>query len=231
MPHRDSWRYAAPNAFTFACLAMGFGSMCAAANGRFDFAVNLLFIGIILDMCDGRVARKLKATSELGQQLDSFSDTISFCVAPAFLVQRAMLNELEGFGVAISILFVMAGVYRLARFNLLSDAHGKATKTTGVPTPIAAGYLMAVTVMRDEFHPLQAAVVVLIFASLMVSRLKLPEVQWNGLLGAAFFVGFWSYVALLIWPSWLTFTWWNLWNIVLLLIARAQDRKLAEADA
>lgn len=231
MPNRDSWRYAAPNAFTFGCLAMGFGSMCAAANGRFDFAVYLLFFAILLDMFDGRVARKLHATSELGQQLDSFSDTISFCVAPAFLVQRALLNELDGIGVAISIAYVMAGVFRLARFNIMSDAHGKAVKTTGVPTPIAAGYLMAVALMRDQLDPLQAAIVVLAFAGLMVSRLHLPELQVRGLLGLAFFIGFWNYVAVMLSPSWLTVGWWNLWNVVLLLIARSQDRKLTTSEA
>ncbi len=229
MPNPDSWRYAAPNAFTFGCLAMGFGSMCAAANDRFDFAVYLLFFAVVLDMCDGQVARKLKATSELGQQLDSFSDTISFCVAPALLVQRAFLSELEGLGVAISITFVMAGVYRLARFNLMSDAHDKATKTFGVPTPIAAGYLMAITLMREEIQPVQAALIVLLFAGLMVSRIRLPERQIRGLLGFAFIVGFWNFVALLVNPNWITFAWWNLWNVALLLIARGQERKLAAA--
>ena len=231
MPRRDSWRYAAPNAVTAANIAAGFGSMCAAANGRFEAAVYLLVLAILLDLADGRVARRFNATSELGQQLDSFSDAISFCAAPAFLIQRALLTELEGIGVAVSITYVVAGVFRLARFNLTSDAHGKAEKTCGVPTPIAAGYLMVLTLIRDDISPQAAAFVVLCFAGLMISRFSLPEVEVRGALGFAFFIGFWSYMLVVLRPNWFTIGWWNAWNLVILLIARAQERKFQTSEA
>ncbi|MDH3403379.1 MAG: CDP-diacylglycerol--serine O-phosphatidyltransferase [Acidobacteriota bacterium] len=232
IPNNESWRYAAPNAVTAANIAAGFGSICAAANGRFEAAVYLLVLAVLLDMADGRVARRFNATSELGQQLDSFSDAISFCAAPAFLVQRALLTELEGIGVAVSITYVLAGVFRLARFNLESDAHGKAAKTCGVPTPIAAGYLMALALMRTQISPQAAALVVLFFAGLMISRIPLPETNARGVLGFAFFIGFWNYMAVVFRPNWYTVGWWNVWNVVILLIARAQERKLrAEVEA
>lgn len=231
MPNRDSWRYAAPNAVTAANIAAGFGSMLAAANGRFEVAVYLLVLSILLDMADGRVARRFNATSELGQQLDSFSDAISFCAAPAFLIQRALLTELEGIGVAVSITYVLAGVFRLARFNLISDAHGKAEKTCGLPTPIAAGYLMALALIRDDISPQAAALVVLFFAGFMISRIPLPEIPRRGLLGAAFFIGFWSFMVVVMRPNWYTIGFWNAWNVVILLMAKAQERKLAASEA
>jgi CDP-diacylglycerol---serine O-phosphatidyltransferase len=230
MRKRESWRYAAPNAVTAANIAAGFGSMCAAANGRFEAAVYLLVLSILLDLADGRVARRFNATSELGQQLDSFSDAISFCAAPAFLIQRALLTELQGIGVAVSITYVLAGVFRLARFNLTSDAHGKATKTCGVPTPIAAGYLMVLTLIRDDISPQAAAFVVLCFAALMISRLQLPEVSVRGALGMAFFIGFWSFMLVIMRPNWFTVGWWTAWNLVILLIARFQERKLQMSE-
>jgi len=231
MPNRESWRYAAPNAVTAANIAAGFGSMLAAANGRFEVAVYLLVLSILLDLADGRVARRFNATSELGQQLDSFSDAISFCAAPAFLIQRALLTELEGIGVAISITYVLAGVFRLARFNLMSDAHGKAQKTCGLPTPIAAGYLMALTLIRDDIPPQAAAIVVLFFAGFMISRVPLPEVPPRGALGLAFFIGFWSYIVVIMKPNWYTIGFWNAWNVIILLMAKAHERKLAASEA
>jgi CDP-diacylglycerol---serine O-phosphatidyltransferase len=224
VPNRDSWRYAAPNAVTAANIAAGFGSMLAAANGRFEVAVYMLVLAVVLDLADGRVARRFKATSELGQQLDSFSDAISFCAAPAFLVQRALLTELHGIGVAVSITYVLAGVFRLARFNLTSDAHGKADKTCGLPTPVAAGYPMALALMRHELTPQLAAIVVLLIAALMISRLPLPEMEVRGALGFAFFIGFLNYMAVVIHPSWTTVGWWNAWNLVIVLIARVRER-------
>lgn len=231
MPNRDSWRYAAPNAATAANIAAGFGSMCAAANGHFEIAVYLLLIAALLDLADGRLARRFNATSELGQQLDSFSDAISFCAAPAFLVQRSLLTELEGIGVAVSITYVLAGVFRLARFNVTSDAHGKAEKTCGMPTPIATGYLMALTLMRDELTPPVAAMVVLLVAVLMISRVPLPELAARGILGFAFLVGFWNFIALMFWPNWYTVAWWNGWNAIIILIAKVQERRPAASEA
>jgi CDP-diacylglycerol--serine O-phosphatidyltransferase len=231
MPNRDSWRYAAPNAVTAANIAAGFGSMCAAANERFDVAVYLLVLAVVLDVVDGRVARRFNATSELGQQLDSFSDAISFCVAPAFLVQRALLTELEGIGVAVSITYVLAGVFRLARYNLMSDAHGTTFRTCGAPTPVAAGYLMVLALMRAEVTPQVSAIIVLVVAALMISKIPLPEMNLRGALGIAFLIGLWSYLVVVFLPNWYTIGWWNAWNMVILVVAKVQERRLTTSEA
>jgi CDP-diacylglycerol--serine O-phosphatidyltransferase len=220
-----------PNAVTAGNILVGFVSMLAAADGRFELAVYLLFFSVMLDMADGRLARALKVTSKFGQEMDSLSDTVSFCVAPAFLVQRAMLQPLEGLGVAVAVTYILAGVFRLARFNLTSDEHTKARKTLGAPTPIAAGYLMALVLMRDQVPVAAGAALVLVMAMLMVSRIPLPELHGRGLVAMMLLVGLGNYLAVLIWPSWLTVIWWNVWNVAILLAARREDRHEVSQEA
>ena len=208
-----------PNAVTAANIGVGFIAMIAAADGKFGLAIILLTVAVLLDLADGRVARMLHATSRFGQEMDSLSDSLSFCAAPAFLVHQAVLRPLEGLGVFVAVSFVLAGVCRLARFNLTSDEHEKASQTIGMPTPIAAGYMMALVLMRDRIPAPVAVTVVLIVALLMLSHWHLPEVQSHGLLGLAFGIGLLSYFALIARPNWYTLGWWNVWNLVILAIA------------
>lgn len=214
-----------PNAVTAANVAVGFLSMLAAADGRFELAVYLLLVAILLDAADGRLARALKVTSKFGQEMDSLSDTVSFCVAPALLVQRAVLQPLDGVGVLVAVAYVLAGVFRLARFNLTSDVHAKARRTTGVPTPVAAAYLMVLVLVADRVPAAAGAAVVLTMAMLMVSRIPLPELHGRGRVSAALLVGGLCYFAVIAWPNWYTISWWNLWNVVILLTTRAEDRR------
>ena len=214
-----------PCTATAGTLAAGFAAMLLAADGSFDLAVYVLLAGIFLDTLDGRLARWLNATSPLGQQLDSFSDAMAFGMAPAFLVYIAVLRPLGLLGAAASVLFVLAGVYRLARFNLLSDAHSKARRTLGVPIPIGAGYLMAVTLMRAELAPVAAWVVVVGMAALMVSRWRLPDLKGKGIVSAMLLVGLCNFIAVIAWPNWRTVAWWNLWNVAILMAARLEDRR------
>ena len=220
-----------PNAVTAANIAVGFLAMLAAADGRFELAVYLLFVCIMLDMADGRLARALKVTSKFGQEMDSLSDTVSFCVAPAFLVERAVLQPLEGVGVAVAVAYILAGVYRLARFNLTSDEHSKARKTLGLPTPIAAGYLMALVLMRDLVPAGAGAALVLVMVMLMLSRIQLPELHGKSLVTAMMLLGLANYIAVMVRPSWLTVGWWNVWNAIILFAAWRQDRRLELSES
>ncbi|HNU84176.1 MAG TPA: CDP-alcohol phosphatidyltransferase family protein, partial [Thermoanaerobaculia bacterium] len=105
-----SSRFLIPNLITGTNIAIGFCSMLAAAQGRFDTAVHLLLIALFCDLFDGLLARLLKATSRFGQQLDSLSDAISFGAAPALLVYLAILHELGTAGVVVAVAFLLAGV-------------------------------------------------------------------------------------------------------------------------
>lgn len=213
-----------PSAVTAANIACGFLAMLLAATARFDAAVYVLVVAIYLDMFDGRLARILNATSDFGKQLDSFSDALSFGTAPAFLIYKAQLEALGPPGVVVVLLFVFAGIYRLARFNLLSDSHSKARRTMGIPIPIGAGYLMAAVMMRDQLPVTASALVVLVIAFGMVSRWRLPDLKGRGLVSALMLVGMFSYLAVIAWPNWYTVIWWNLWNVVILSAARREDQ-------
>jgi len=219
-----------PNIVTATNVAAGFLSMLLAADGRFEAAVYLLFAAIFLDMLDGRLARLLHATSSLGQQLDSFCDFLSFGCAPAFLVHRALLRNLGPAGALVAIAYLLAGLYRLARFNLRSDPHTKARRTLGVPIPIAAGYLMAVVLMRDEIPAPAAVAVVLLMTVMMISRWRLPDLKGKSVVSALLLVGILNYTAVICWPSWYTVIWWNVWNALILVAARAEDRREAALD-
>lgn len=220
-----------PNAVTAANVVVGFVSMLAAADGRYELAVYLLLIAILLDVADGRLARWLKATSKFGQEMDSLSDALSFCAAPAFLAHQALLGSLRGFGALVSSLYLVAGIYRLARFNLTSNVHAKARKTLGLPTPIGAGYLMVLVLMRDSIPEAAAAAVVLGMAMLMVSRISLPELHGRGPVAVTMLIGVANYLAIMVWPNWYTIAWWNLWNVVILFAARAEDRRLELSES
>ncbi len=219
------WRLVVPNLVTGANIAIGFCSILASASGRFDLAVRLLVIAVFCDMFDGQLARRLGATSRFGQEMDSLSDALSFGAAPAFLVYQASLVELGPWGVAIAVLYLMGGVLRLARFNVTSDVHVKAKKTLGVPIPIAAGYAMAVALMRDRMPAEAAAAVVLAMALLMVSRVRLPQLKGSALVTATLLVGLCNYLAVVAWPNWTTVIWWNLWNVVILVAAWFSERR------
>lgn len=219
-----------PNSVTAANVVVGFVSMLAAADGRFNLAAYLLVLAILLDVFDGRLARLLNATSKFGQEMDSFSDAVSFCVAPAFLVQRAILQPLGGLGAVVSSLYLVAGIFRLVRFNLTADVHLKSRYATGAPTPIAAGYLIAAVLMRDQLSAPVGAALVLIMALLMVSRIPLPEMRGRSLVSYALLVGIANYLLVVIRPNWYTIGWWNLWNVVILLLAKGEDRRLERAE-
>jgi len=213
-----------PNAFTAGNIVVGFMAMLSAADGRFDHAVYLLVIAVFMDLFDGRLARWLGATSKFGQEMDSFSDALSFVAAPAFLVHLAVLAPLGSVGMLVSWLYLLCGVFRLARFNLTSDVHAKARRTVGAPTPIGAGYVMALVLMRDQITPEIGAFVVLCMGLLMVSRIRLPEISGRGIVAFCLLIGIGNYMALVFWPNWYTVIWWNLWNIVILWAAKIEGR-------
>jgi CDP-diacylglycerol--serine O-phosphatidyltransferase len=211
---------------TAANIAAGFMAMIAATMGRYELSVYLLVLAITLDVLDGTVARILNATSKFGQEMDSLSDALSFGAAPALLIYLACLYKLGAVGVLISVVYLLAGIFRLARFNLSADVHEKEGKTTGVPIPIAASYLMATVLMRDQLATGIAAAVTLVFAALMVSRLHLPSLKGKSLVTFMLLVGIVNYFAVVIWSSWYTIGWWNIWNGCILLAAIAQERRL-----
>ena len=177
-----------PNWFTSASIFCGFYAIMLAASNPNDPAVFYqagLLIGFagIFDMLDGRVARMTKTESEFGVQLDSLADVVSFGVAPAVLVYRWGLDSLGYAGLAAAFIFVLCGVFRLARFNVGASAHEEFESSRGLTITMAGGTLAAMvmfhaaigaTFVKNPFGPL-ATIVVL--ALLMVSNVPYPTTK------------------------------------------------------
>ncbi len=170
-----------PSVVTFASLACGVLALVMASEGELRYAGALILVAYLLDALDGILARRLGVASDFGIQLDSIVDIVSFGAAPAVLVtQHLRLEGLRGWPVWIpTFLFVMAGAFRLARFNLYAPM-GKTAETLGL-TISTGGALITLAVMSDlgtasGLLPAWAFIPLLLFvAMLMASRIRFPE--------------------------------------------------------
>lgn len=150
-------RYLAPNLITAASLVFGLVSLSAAHRGDWRLAGWMIIYAVMCDRLDGLVARRLKATSEFGVQLDSFADFLNFGLAPAFLIYSFLrlpnpataafaLPFDHGVGRAYlagaCAVWVLAAVFRLARFNVMAEDDVPTRIYFGVPTTLAGGLLV-----------------------------------------------------------------------------------------
>lgn len=133
--------YLLPNAFTTAALFAGFYAVVQAMNNNFEMAAIAIFIAMVLDGMDGRVARLTKTTSAFGEQYDSLSDMTSFGVAPALVMYEWALHDLGRWGWLAAFVYVCGAALRLARFNSNIAVVDKRF-FQGLPSP-AAGALIA----------------------------------------------------------------------------------------
>jgi len=121
MEHHESRRrrgiYLLPNLFTTAALFAGFYAIVSAMNGRFEQAAIAVFVAMIFDGLDGRVARMTNTQSEFGAQYDSLSDMISFGLAPALVMYQWALQGMGKLGWIAAFIYTAGAALRLARFN------------------------------------------------------------------------------------------------------------------
>ncbi len=137
-------RYLLPNILTLAGVCLGISSIKFSIDGNFSLAVIFILFAAILDALDGRVARLIKGTSEFGKELDSLTDFVSFGIAPAFILFFWELNNYGKLGWAITLIYSVCCVLRLARFNLTKINDSQIWKNNyfeGVPSP-AGGLLI-----------------------------------------------------------------------------------------
>ncbi len=132
--------YLLPNLFTTASLFAGFYSIVQAMNGRYDHAAIAIFVALILDGLDGRVARLTNTESAFGSEYDSLSDMVSFGVAPALVIYVWALQPLGKLGWIVSFIYCTCAAVRLARFNVKLDVDNK-KYFSGLPSPAAATLL------------------------------------------------------------------------------------------
>jgi CDP-diacylglycerol--serine O-phosphatidyltransferase len=166
-----------PNLFTFANLSFGVFSILATINGDYFLAAIFVIIAALIDRYDGRVARFLNVSSELGKELDSLADLVSFGVAPSILIYSQFGFNSFGpkglLGYCALIIFPICGAFRLARYNL-AEFDGV---FSGVPITIA-GSLMAIFSLITTRYTVPMAlpiILILIFSYLMISNFKLKK--------------------------------------------------------
>jgi CDP-diacylglycerol--serine O-phosphatidyltransferase len=169
-----------PNLFTFGNLFCGFLSIGYIIHGDSKNAAILIFISLMLDALDGRVARILGVSNEMGKELDSLADIVSFGVAPAFLAVHTYFSGLGMIGIVISGIFPLFGAYRLARFNVTPQEESL-KHFKGVPITLAGG-IIAFLILFQRYVPLWAFVLLFYgLGILMVSTIKIPSFKKIGL--------------------------------------------------
>jgi CDP-diacylglycerol--serine O-phosphatidyltransferase len=137
-------RYLLPNILTIGGVCLGISSIKFSIDGNYSLAVIFILFAAILDALDGRVARLIKGTSEFGKELDSLTDFVSFGIAPVFILYFWELNTYGKLGWAITLIYSVCCVLRLARFNLTKISNQQLWKNNyfeGVPAP-AGGILI-----------------------------------------------------------------------------------------
>jgi CDP-diacylglycerol---serine O-phosphatidyltransferase len=157
-------RYLAPNLITLSSMIFGLVSLWSAAHGASGapLAAWMIIYAVLTDRLDGLVARSMKATSEIGMQLDSFADFLNFGIAPAYLT-LSYLNSRSDLpfqdGTAHTLLFIACGAYmlcavfRLARYNVLSDDQVPTKIFFGFPTTLAGGMIAIWMLLLLKYDP------------------------------------------------------------------------------
>lgn len=165
-----------PSLLTTGNLFCGFFALILTVDHRYTEAALAIFVAMLMDLLDGRVARLMKATSQFGVEYDSLADVISFCVAPAFLIYSFALRGLGRPAWFAAFLFVICGALRLARFNVQTGSVDKRF-FVGLSTPAAAGVVAStVMVLQGEeltrWTLLAVAIATYVVALLMVSTFR-----------------------------------------------------------
>ncbi|NHZ41327.1 CDP-diacylglycerol--serine O-phosphatidyltransferase [Massilia aquatica] len=168
-PMRRRGIYLLPNAFTTAALFCGFYAIVMAMNQRFEHAGWAIFIAMILDGLDGRIARLTNTQSEFGAQYDSLADMVSFGAAPALVIYEWSLRGLGKFGWLAAFVYCAGAALRLARFNTNIEVVDKRF-FQGLPSPAAAAMVAGFVLMMTD---------------LGYSGVQLPWISW----GIALFAG------------------------------------------
>jgi CDP-diacylglycerol---serine O-phosphatidyltransferase len=144
-------RYLLPNILTIGGVCLGISSIKFSIEGNYSLAVILILFAAILDALDGRIARLIKGTSDFGKELDSLTDFVSFGIAPVFLLYFWELKQYGKLGWAITLIYSVCCVLRLARFNLNKLDETQEWKNNffeGIPSP-AGGLLILMPLIYE----------------------------------------------------------------------------------
>ncbi|KRW58648.1 CDP-diacylglycerol--serine O-phosphatidyltransferase [Pseudomonas sp. TTU2014-080ASC] len=193
--------YLLPNLFTTANLFAGFYAIVNAMNGNFYVAAAAVFVAMVLDGVDGRVARLTNTQSAFGAEYDSLSDMVAFGVAPALLAFEWALGSLGKVGWMVAFIYVAGAALRLARFNTQIGSTDK-RYFIGLASPAAAGVVAGTVWAFSDFgikgSNMAFVVAILVAAAgmLMVSNIKYNSFKDLDLKGRVPFVAILAVVLL-----------------------------------
>jgi CDP-diacylglycerol--serine O-phosphatidyltransferase len=142
--------YLLPNLFTTAALFAGFYSIVQAMNGSYEAAAMAIFIAMVMDGLDGRVARLTRTQSAFGAEYDSLSDMVSFGVAPALVVYVWALKGMGKLGWIAAFVYCACAALRLARFNTQLEVADK-RYFQGLPSPAAAALIAGLVWIMNDY--------------------------------------------------------------------------------
>lgn len=180
--------YLLPNLLTTASLFAAFYSLVSSMKGQYEAGIIAMFIGMVADGLDGRIARLTNTQSAFGAQYDSLSDMVTFGVAPPILLYNLMLSQLGKFGWLVAFVYTAAVALRLARFNTQLETADK-RYFQGLPCPPGAAVVAAFAWLcyQNEWHhpiiSILTAVLSLSISVLMVSNLRyysFKEIDFKG---------------------------------------------------
>jgi CDP-diacylglycerol--serine O-phosphatidyltransferase len=169
--------YLLPNLFTTSALFAGFYAIVQGMDARFDLAAIAIYVAMVLDGLDGRVARMTHTQSAFGAEYDSLSDMVSFGAAPALVMYEWVLRDMGKLGWIAAFVYVAGAALRLARFNTLLEVADKRW-FMGMPSPSAAALVAGFVFIVDDYMVDPAGLRwlawgITVFAGLaMVSNLK-----------------------------------------------------------
>lgn len=180
--------YLLPNLLTTAGLFSGFFAIVSSMNGHFINAAVAIFVAMIFDGLDGRVARIMNTQSEFGAEYDSLADMVSFGIAPGIVAYNWALTDVGKFGWLAAFVYVACAALRLARFNTQVGVADK-RYFQGLASPAAASVIASLVWVGAEYqidgqaYGFIVGLITLILGLLMVSNFRynsFKEVDWKG---------------------------------------------------
>lgn len=167
-----------PGLFTCMNLFFGFAAIIQASNREFETAAWFIIIAVLCDGMDGKLARWTGTDSIYGFEMDSLADLVSFGVAPAFLAYVSGLQELGIAGLLIGFIYILAGVYRLARFNVL-QAGDRTKGYIGLPIPVSGMTGAAFILFHLQMIPsVHIGLLVILFVLLSFIMVSIVPYDW-----------------------------------------------------
>ena len=180
--------YLLPNLLTTAGLFFGFYAIVSSMKGHFEYASIAIFIAMVFDGLDGRVARMTNTQSEFGAEYDSMADMVSFGIAPGLVAYNWALADFGKFGWLAAFVFVASAALRLARFNTQVGVADK-RYFQGLASPAAAGVVASLVWVGSSYdikgmdYGYVVGVITIIAGLLMVSNFRyssFKDVDWKG---------------------------------------------------